>query len=75
MLPGNNFANVRKVLRYFYCIFVVAKQFAIFSNHVVVTINTITVKLSLEEEFLENVNGNKINTREIIWKKYFADKY
>ena len=75
MLPGNNFANVRKVLRYFYCIFVVAKQFAIFSIHVVVTINTITVELSLEKEFLENVNGNKINMSKIIWKKYLVEKY
>ena len=48
-----------KYLDTFVAIFIVAKQFAIFSNHVVVTINTITVKLSLEEEFLENVNGKK----------------
>ena len=68
MLPGNNFADVRKVLRYFYCIFTVAKQFAIFSNHVVVTINTITVKLSLEEEFLENVNGKNKHERNNIEK-------
>ena len=57
-----------KYLDTFIAIFIVPKQFAIVSNHAVVTINTITVKLSLEEEFLENVNGNKINTRELIWK-------